>query len=58
MYFTATSPYILMFILLIRGVTLEGAMDGLRFYLVPDFSRLSDPQVGTLLLHLLHIYQL
>ncbi|XP_060572147.1 sodium- and chloride-dependent taurine transporter-like [Ruditapes philippinarum] len=45
MYFTATSPYILMFILLIRGVTLEGASDGLKFYLVPDFSRLQDPQV-------------
>lgn len=34
-----------MFILLIRGVTLEGASDGLKFYLVPDFSRLQDPQV-------------
>lgn len=45
MYFTATSPYVLMFILLIRGLTLEGASDGLRFYLVPDFSRLQDPQV-------------
>nr|BBK07881.1 taurine transporter [Phreagena okutanii] len=45
MYFTATSPYVLMFILLIRGLTLEGAADGLRFYLVPDFSRLQDPQV-------------
>jgi len=45
MYFTATSPYILMIILLIRGVTLEGAAEGLRFYLIPDWSRLADPQV-------------
>ncbi|KAH3838902.1 hypothetical protein DPMN_112319 [Dreissena polymorpha] len=45
MYFTATSPYVFMFILLIRGLTLEGAMDGIKFYLIPDFSRLTDPQV-------------
>ncbi|WAQ99679.1 SC6A6-like protein [Mya arenaria] len=45
MYFTATSPYILMFILLIRGLTLEGASEGLKFYLIPDWSRLLDTQV-------------
>lgn len=44
-YFTATSPYILMFVLLIRGVTLEGASDGLRYYLLPDWARLMDAQV-------------
>ena len=46
MYFTATSPYVLMFVLLIRGVTLEGASTGLRYYLLPEWSRLLDPQVG------------
>ncbi|XP_041356928.1 sodium- and chloride-dependent taurine transporter-like [Gigantopelta aegis] len=45
MYFTATSPYILMFVLLIRGMTLDGAMDGIHYYLVPDWGRLLDPQV-------------
>ncbi|KAK7096791.1 sodium- and chloride-dependent taurine transporter-like [Littorina saxatilis] len=45
MYFTATSPYVLMFVLLIRGVTLEGATTGLHYYLVPDWSRLLDAQV-------------
>jgi SNF family Na+-dependent transporter len=45
MYFTVTSPYILMIILLIRGLTLEGAMDGIKFYLVPDFSKLLKFQV-------------
>lgn len=45
MYFTATSPYVLMFVLLIRGVTLDGAIDGIRYYLLPDWQRLQDPQV-------------
>ncbi|XP_046331791.2 sodium- and chloride-dependent GABA transporter 2-like [Haliotis rufescens] len=45
MYFTATSPYVLMLVLLIRGVTLEGAVDGLKYYLLPDWNRLLDTQV-------------
>ncbi|GAB1604446.1 sodium- and chloride-dependent taurine transporter-like [Argonauta hians] len=45
MYFTATSPYILMLVLLIRGVTLDGAVDGLKYYLIPDWGRLLDRQV-------------
>ncbi|AWO99993.1 Transporter [Scophthalmus maximus] len=44
-YFTATFPFVILFILLVRGVTLPGAMDGIIYYLYPDVSRLSDPQV-------------
>lgn len=44
-YFTATFPYAMLVILLIRGVTLPGAIDGIIYYLYPDISRLSDPQV-------------
>ncbi|ESO97683.1 hypothetical protein LOTGIDRAFT_104165, partial [Lottia gigantea] len=44
-YFTAVFPYIMLCILLIRGVTLEGAVNGIIYYLKPDFSRLSDPRV-------------
>uniref|UniRef100_A0A8C6L2J0 Transporter n=1 Tax=Nothobranchius furzeri TaxID=105023 RepID=A0A8C6L2J0_NOTFU len=44
-YVTATFPYFMLLILLIRGVTLPGAFDGIKFYLYPDISRLSDPQV-------------
>lgn len=32
-------------VLLIRGLTLPGAIDGIKFYLYPDPSRLTDPQV-------------
>jgi len=44
-YFTAIAPYVLLTVILIRGVTLEGALNGLTFYLRPDFSRLQDAQV-------------
>ncbi|XP_063341585.1 sodium- and chloride-dependent GABA transporter 2-like isoform X2 [Pelmatolapia mariae] len=44
-YFTATFPYIMLFVLLIRGVTLPGAKDGIIYYLYPDISRLLDAQV-------------
>ncbi|ESO99283.1 hypothetical protein LOTGIDRAFT_113263 [Lottia gigantea] len=44
-YVTALFPYFLLFCLLIRGVTLPGALEGIRFYIVPDMSRLLDSKV-------------
>ncbi|KAL0973415.1 hypothetical protein UPYG_G00203280 [Umbra pygmaea] len=44
-YFTATFPYMMLLILLIRGLTLPGAMQGVKFYLYPEPDRLSEPQV-------------
>eukprot|EP00058_Branchiostoma_floridae_P021219 XP_002606709.1 solute carrier family 6, member 8 [Branchiostoma floridae] len=44
-YFTATFPYVMLTVLLIRGVTLDGAADGLFFYLNPDLERLKDHKV-------------
>uniref|UniRef100_A0A8C6UX40 Transporter n=1 Tax=Neogobius melanostomus TaxID=47308 RepID=A0A8C6UX40_9GOBI len=44
-YFTATFPYLMLIVLLIRGLTLPGAAIGIKFYLYPDLGRLADPQV-------------
>ncbi|XP_024922000.1 sodium- and chloride-dependent betaine transporter-like isoform X4 [Cynoglossus semilaevis] len=44
-YVTATFPYLMLFVLLIRGLTLPGAVDGITLYLSPDLTQLADPQV-------------
>ncbi|XP_068606550.1 sodium- and chloride-dependent GABA transporter 2-like [Brachionichthys hirsutus] len=44
-YLTAVFPYVMLVILLIRGLTLPGAWTGVVYYLYPDLSRLADLQV-------------
>ncbi|OWK02787.1 SLC6A6 [Cervus elaphus hippelaphus] len=44
-YFTATFPFAMLLVLLVRGLTLPGAGAGIKFYLYPDISRLEDPEV-------------
>jgi len=43
-WFTALFPYFVMFILLFRALTLEGAMDGLAYYVHVDWSKLLEGQ--------------
>uniref|UniRef100_U3J687 Solute carrier family 6 member 7 n=1 Tax=Anas platyrhynchos platyrhynchos TaxID=8840 RepID=U3J687_ANAPP len=44
-YFTATFPYVVILILIIRGATLSGSLDGVSFYLSSDWSKLQSAQV-------------
>ena len=40
---TVPLPWLMLLVLTIRGLTLEGAVQGLEYYLEPNWSRLADP---------------
>nr|ACZ98831.1 proline transporter short variant [Chilo suppressalis] len=44
-YCTVSFPYIVLCILFIRGVTLPGAWQGIKFYIFPDWEQLKNPKV-------------
>lgn len=45
-WITATMPYVVLTVLLLRGVTLPGAIDGIKAYLSVDFLKLCDAKVS------------
>uniref|UniRef100_A0A665TLW5 Transporter n=1 Tax=Echeneis naucrates TaxID=173247 RepID=A0A665TLW5_ECHNA len=42
-YFTATFPYVVLFIYLIRGITLHGAVNGVKYMFTPKMEQLANP---------------
>lgn len=44
-YFTATFPYVILLILLVRGVTLPGALKGISFFFIPKWEELLNIKV-------------
>lgn len=44
-YFSATFPYAMLLVLLVRGLSLPGALEGVQFYLMPDIKQIAKAQV-------------
>ncbi|XP_078487244.1 sodium- and chloride-dependent taurine transporter-like [Ciona intestinalis] len=44
-YFTATAPIIMIIIMIVRGATLDGAANGIKYYLRPEMSKLANIKV-------------
>ncbi|XP_019933443.3 sodium-dependent nutrient amino acid transporter 1-like isoform X1 [Aedes albopictus] len=44
-YFLAIFPYVILFGLLVRAVTLDGAFDGIRYLITPQWDKLLDTEV-------------
>ncbi|XP_055013273.1 sodium-dependent neutral amino acid transporter B(0)AT1-like isoform X2 [Boleophthalmus pectinirostris] len=42
-YITSTLPYVVLTIFLIRGLTLKGSLDGIKFLFTPDLNELMNP---------------
>ena len=45
-YFAATFPYGILFILLITGLLQNGSLDGVLYFITPSWEKLLDIQVG------------
>ncbi|KAF8571126.1 hypothetical protein P879_02278 [Paragonimus westermani] len=43
-WFTAIFPYVVLFILLFRGLSLDGSFNGIRYYILPDLQKLSSAE--------------
>lgn len=44
-WFTALFPYVVLFALLIRGITLPGSYNGIKYYLSPNFDAIYKAEV-------------
>eukprot|EP00920_Eleutheroschizon_duboscqi_P002841 GHVT01006633.1.p1 GENE.GHVT01006633.1~~GHVT01006633.1.p1 ORF type:complete len:554 (+),score=1.71 GHVT01006633.1:27-1664(+) len=44
-YFTATFPYVMLTVLVVRGVTLPGAANGILYFVTPNWELLAKPDV-------------
>lgn len=55
-YFLAIFPYVVLIALLVRSVTLDGAMDGIIYFFKPKWSELLNPKVTKTTLNYFQIW--
>lgn len=48
-YFTALFPYVVLILFVVRGLTLEGSMTGITYYLSPNWTKLHESQVKSII---------
>jgi len=46
-YFTATFPYVMLTVLVVRGASLPGAVQGITYFFYPNWRQLAAPEVST-----------
>ncbi|CAL1537529.1 unnamed protein product, partial [Lymnaea stagnalis] len=44
-YITSTMPYLMLFILLFRGLYLDGALEGIMYYISPNITAIKSPRI-------------
>lgn len=44
-YFLALFPYVIMIVLLVRSVTLPGSVNGILYFVTPQWDQLLNPKV-------------
>ena len=55
-YFTALYPYVVLVILFGIGLSLNGSVEGIKYYLTPDWQKIRDPTVSAILIHFMIFY--
>ena len=49
-YFTALYPYVVLVILFGIGLSLDGSVEGIKYYLTPDWEKIQNPTVSAILI--------
>ena len=52
-YFTALYPYVVLVVLFGIGLSLDGSVEGIKYYLTPDWEKIQNPTVSSIMINLM-----